>query len=384
MIPAAAPLAAPPPFEGTFDAPPAFHYAVPLPGGRSDAMTHAEWSSPVLVGDRIFVGAANGRALYALSRRDGTLLQTYPADGAVESEAVVRGDRVWFSDSGGNTWCYALDGALVWRHDGTAPILVAPTLDEARGLLLVTAVDDLAVALDLQTGALVWQYKAKRDPTRKAELSLFASPRAVLAPGEPPLVLLGFSSGAVVAVEAASGDEVWKRGVGEGRYPDVVADVVTDASSLFASGYFGPFVAVDLRSHDVLWRVEAGAAHAPLLVQQGDQATLYHAGTDGDLHAVNPITGAVAWEWDSGTTGALTTPRWTDAGLLVASSEGGVWLVDPADGTTAWSWHEPLLLAGISSPPAVEGRQLVFVSNAGNLYSMIVPRPSPAPRPRWP
>jgi outer membrane protein assembly factor BamB len=372
------------PFDGPFDAPPAFQYAVPLPGGRSEAMTHAEWSSPVLVDDRIYVGAATGRALYALSRRDGTLLETYPAAGAVESEAVVHDGRVYFSDSGGNTWCYALDGALVWSHDGTAPVLVAPTVDEAHGLLLVTAVDDLALALDLKTGALVWQYKAKRDPTRRAELSLFASPRAVLVPGDPPLVLLGFSSGAVVAVDAVSGDEVWRRSVGEGRYPDVVADAVTDPSSLFTSGYFGPFVAVDLRSHDVLWRVEAGAAHAPLLVTEGDRTTLYHPGTDGDLRAVHPVTGAVRWEWDSGSTGALTTPRWTEAGLVVASSDGGVWIVDPESGETVWTWHEPLLLAGISSPPAVEGRQLVFVSNAGNLYSMLVPRPSPPPRPRWP
>jgi outer membrane protein assembly factor BamB len=132
------------PYAGAFDAPPAFQYVVPLPGGRSEAMTHAEWSSPVLADDRIYVGAAAGRALYALSRRDGTLLETFPADGAVESEAVVTGDRVYFSDSGGNTWCYTLAGDLVWRHDGTAPILVAPTVDQAHGLLLVTAVDDLA------------------------------------------------------------------------------------------------------------------------------------------------------------------------------------------------------------------------------------------------
>jgi outer membrane protein assembly factor BamB len=374
-------------YDGAFDAPPAFHYSVHLPGGRSEAVTHAEWSSPILVGDRIYVGSATGHALYALSRRDGTLLTTYPADGAVESEAAVVGDRVYFSDSGGNTFCYTLDGERVWSHDGSAPILVAPAVDEAHGLVLITAVDDLAQALRLDTGELVWQYHARRDPTRRAELSLFASPRAVVTtppPGEPPLALLGFSSGSLVAVDLVSGDEVWTRSVGEGRYPDVVADAVTEGPSVFSSGYFGPFVAVDLASHDILWRVEAGAAHAPLLAREGDRVTVYHAGTDGDMRAVHPVTGAVRWEWDSGGTGALTTPRWTQAGLVVASSEGGVWIVDPEDGHTVWSWHEPLLLAGISSPPAVEGRQLVFVSNAGNLYSLLVPRPSPEPRPLWP
>lgn len=373
----------PSPYPGAFDAPPAFQYAVRLPGGRSDAVTHAEWSSPVLAGDRIYVGAAAGRALYALSRRDGTLLETFPADGAVESEAAVTDDAVYFSDSGGNTWCYRLDGTLVWRHDGTAPILVAPTVDAAHGLLLVSAVDDLALALSLDTGELVWQYKAKRDPTRRAELSLFASPRPTLS-DDGATVFVGFSSGSVVAVDVVSGDEVWTRIVGEGRYPDVVADVVGAGPSVFASGYFGPFVAIDSGSRDVLWRVEAGAAHAPTLVRDGDRLTLFHPGTDGDVRSVNPVTGAVRWEWDSGTTGAVTTPLWTEAGLVVASSEGGVWIVDPVEGRTVWRWHEPLLLAGVSSPPAVEGRQLVFVSNAGVLYALLVPRPSPPPRPRWP
>jgi outer membrane protein assembly factor BamB len=373
----------PAPYEGAFDAAPAFQYSVALPGGRSEALTHAEWSSPVLDGDLIFVGSASGRALFALSRRDGTLLHTYPAAAPVESEAVVSAGKVYFSDSGGNTWCYRLDGTLVWTHDGTAPILVAPTVDEAHGLVLVTAVDDLAMALRLDDGQLVWQYKARRDPSRRAELSLYASPRAVVA-DDGTTLLLGFSSGAVVAVDLVSGDESWSRAVGEGRYPDVVADVVTSGPSLFASGYFGPFVAVDRQTHDVLWRVEAGAAHAPLLVAEDGRTTLYHPGTDGDLRAVNPVTGAVRWEWDSDTTGAITTPRWTAAGLVVASSEGGLWLVDPDRGETVWKWREPLLLTGISSPPTVEGRQLVFVTNAGRLYSLLVPEASPPPRPRWP
>jgi outer membrane protein assembly factor BamB len=352
-----------------------------------NAASHAEWSDPVLYGDLVLVGSAAGKALYALSRRDGSLVRTFPAENSVESGAVAVGDRVWFGDTGGNTYAYDLEtGELLWQHDGNAPILVAPVVvpgdDGAPSRILVTNVDDLAIALDARTGELLWQYRAKRDLTRQAELTLYAAPRAEVADG---LAVLGFSSGTVVGVDLETGEERWKRTVGEGRYPDIVADPVTVGNDLFTSGYYEPLVAIDLPSHNVRWRVDAGAAHAVAVDERPDgQVVLYHPGSDGVLRAVAALTGAQLWTWSSGSAGSLTTPIITDAGLLVASSESSIWLVDPDTGETVWRWHEPWMLQGISADPAVDGRQAVFVSNAGYLYSLIVPRPQPPPKPAWP
>jgi outer membrane protein assembly factor BamB len=371
------------PWGGEFDRPPAFEWRVRLPGPRMNAATHAEWSDPVLHGDIVLVGSAAGRALYALSRDDGSVIREFPAENSVESSATAAGDRVWFGDTGGNTYCYDLDdGELVWQHDGNAPILVAPVVVPDGSKVLVTNIDDLAVSLDAVTGELLWQYRSKRDLTRQAELTLYAAPRAEI---RDDLAVLGFSSGVVVAVDLETGEERWKRGVGEGRYPDIVADPVTVGTDLYTSGYYRPLVAIDLPSHNVRWRVDAGAAHAVAVDEDaGGQVMLYHPGSDGILRAVVALTGAELWSWNSGSSGALTTPLITDAGLLVASSETSIWLVDPVTGETVWRWHEPWMLQGISADPAIEGRQAMFVTNAGFLYSLIVPRPSPERGPAWP
>ena len=247
-----------PRYEGTFDGPPAFHYRRALPGGRMNSANHAEWSDPLIHGPYIYVGSAAGSGLYALSRADGTVQRTYPASTSVEAHPNVVGDRLYFSDTGGNTYCYSLDGELLWEHDGKAPVLVAPTVSDDGQRVIVTNVDDLAVSLDAATGALAWQYRAKRDLTRQAELSLFAAPRAVIADDD---VILGFSNGTLVAVDLETGEEQWMRTVGEGRYPDLVADPVSGGSDLYTSGYFRPLVAIDLPTHNVRWRVDAGAAH---------------------------------------------------------------------------------------------------------------------------
>lgn len=377
-------------YPGTFDDPPALHFKARLPGPRMNSASHSEWSTPVLTAEHVLVGSASGKALYALSRRDGSLVEEYPADASVEAPAALLGDTLVFSDTGGNTFAYRLDGTLRWKHDGNAPVLVAPTLTSDGTRVIVTNVDDLAIALDANTGELVWQYRAKRDMTRQAELSLYAAPRALIVDSPDgdgkSEVILGFSSGTLVALDLESGEELWKRTVGEGRYPDLVSDPVVLGSDLFSSGYFLPLVAIDLPTHNVRWRLDVGAARAPRVVQrEGQQPVLFHPGSDGKLRAVATLTGAELWTWDSGTSGALTSPIPTDAGLVVASSEGSIYIVDEDTGKEVWRWHEPYLLRGLSAEPAIEGRQLMFVTNAGFLYSMLVPQTSPAPNTKpWP
>lgn len=363
-------------YPGELDRFPVPHWRVRLPGGRVASGSHTERTRPVLVGEHVYVGAAAGSALYALSRRDGSLVREYPASESVESEPVVSEDRLYFADTGGTTWAYALDGTLLWKHEGASPILSRPTL--ADGRLYVSSVNDLVVALDATDGDLLWRYQRPPDLTRTSDLTLYAATPAVPV-GE--LVLLGFSDGFLVALDAELGEAAWERRVGEGRYPDVVAAPVAAGDDVYASGYFAPFVAIDRETQNVRWRVDAGGANPVVLDTSGEAAVLFHPGTDGVLRAVDAVTGAVKWQWRSETTGALTTPVVTEVGLLVASSDGQVYLIDPATGRERWRYHEPTRLTGVTSAPSVEGRQVVFVTNASYLHSMLAPEREPIEHP---
>jgi outer membrane protein assembly factor BamB len=332
----------------------------------------------VFHGNTILVGGAAGRGLHLLTRTTGALLQTLPATAAVESEATLSGNHVYFSDTGGDTWCYTLDGEFVWHHDGRAPVLTRPLVDD--GQVFITDVDDLGVALDAETGALLWRHKAKKDLTREAELALYAAPPAKIL-GD--MVLFGFSTGSLVAVKRATGEEQWARRVGEGRYPDLVAEPVAFGSDLYTSGYFQPLVAVDQDTQNVRWRMDVGAASAVLITEDGMASTVYHPGTDGVLRAISALTGAEHWSWDSGSSGALTTPVMTEAGLIIASSESGVSILNAKNGTARWTYQGDRILSGVTVAPAIDGRQMVFVSNSGWIYSMLSPVAHPIPR-AWP
>lgn len=353
---------------GRFDEAPAFAWRVRLPGGPMNTSVHAEHTRPLPIDDGLLIGSAAGDGLYLLARRDGALIRHYPGAASVESEAVVHEGRVIFSDVGGDTWCYEREGALVWHNDGAAPILVRPTVHD--GIVFVTNVDGLAAAFDARTGEMVWRYQARKDFSRDAELALYAAPPAVITGDE---VLLGFSDGTLVALDWRTGEERWSKRVGEGRYPDLVAEPAVHGGELFASGYYKPLVAIDVKTHETRWRLDHGAADRVVVDDRTTPATAYHPGSDGTLRAVSTLTGAVIWEWDSDTTGALTAPVITEAGLLLGSSQGSVYLIDPESGEERWRYHESWLLQGVSARPVVDGRQLFFVSNAGWLYSFTVP-----------
>ncbi len=407
-------------------APPVLRWRVPLPGGVLNAATHTERATPVLTPHGLLLGSAAGSALYLLDPRTGDVRRAFPASASVASAPLVLGDQVVFSDAAGVVWSYPLTGAQptdqgadgaadrvadgatasppaptaesaeaagepardgrarrrrkpapaiapTWKRVTGAPIVVEPVL--VGDVLVVTTVDDTVYGLDPVTGEAVWRYEPPPDLSRRAELALYAAPPAVLLQeGQADVVLVGFHNGEIVALDPKLGDELWRHKVGTGLYPDLVAAPVVHERLILTSGYFEPLVALDRDPpHDAWWELPHGAAATPLLRGTGEEAVLFHPGTDGILRAVAAMTGELLWTWSSGSDGALTAPVWTESGLLVASSNGALALVDPFDGTARWTWSGASSVDGISVAPAVSGRWVFVVSNGGFLYALAGP-----------
>ncbi len=357
-------------YAGSFDGHAHLHWVAELPGGPLNSAAHTERARPVIHGNYIYTGSAAGMGLYQLDRRSGRLVRTFEASSSVESEPLIIGEFVFFSDTGGTTWCYTLEGDLQWSHKGDAPVLVQPILIDGR--IFVTNVDDLVVALQADSGELLWRYQRPNDLRRKGELRLYGAPPAVPVGDD---ILTGFSDGAVVALDQARGDVEWERRVGLGRYPDLIAAPNVSADLVFVSAYFEPTVALNQSDRSIRWEMTTGAASASLYESTEYGDALYHPGADGVLRKLSPDNGEQIWAWDSRTKAALTMPVMTPRGILVASSIGSMFLVDAASGALLWTWDPGVRLEGISTAPTVQGRQLVFLSNSGRIYSVLGSRP---------
>lgn len=371
-------LLGPADFSGDFDANPVLTWRVELPGPPVAASTHSEMGGALITGDHIFVGSAGSDALYMLDRRDGRVVQVLEADGPVQSAPVVQGDRLYFADAAGTTWCYPLSGGkALWSHRSGAPILAPPTLDGDR--LYVATVDNVVRAMNLDSGELLWRYTHRTDPTRTAVLELYGAPSPIRVGAE---VVVGFPDGRIVGIDITSGEERWQRGVGEGSYPDVMAAPLSQGNELVVAGFTEPLVALDAATRNVRWRLDVGGAFPPIADPTG--AIVFHGGTDGHLRALDLRSGELLWDWDSHTGASLTAPVFTPAGLLVSASAGSTYLLDATSGSVTWSWYPTFHPAGFSSTAAVDGRQAVVVTNAGFVMSFVVPRPAATWSGWWP
>lgn len=354
-----------PPAVAPFDAAPVLVWQRRLPGVPLASATHTELSRPVVVGDEVLLGAATESALLALHRGSGEVLRRYPAEAPVASEAVVHDGRIWFADTAGYTRCVPLEGGdPIWTHFGGAPVLSRPSL--VGTTLYIATVDDTLYALEAGSGALLWRYQRPPDLGRVSDLTLFGAPSPA-ASGDT--LVAGFSDGAVVAFNRHNGEIRWERRVGEGRYPDLIASPTVSGGVAYIGGYSQPLVALDLESKAVLWRLDVGSASEPTV----DGERLYHGGTDGKVRAIQRVTGEVLWTWDSGGSGAMTSPQVVPAGLVVSSSDSTLWILDPETGAETWRYEPGYYLDGVSVAPTIWGRQLLAVTNAGNLLSFVVP-----------
>lgn len=338
---------------------PSLEWERPLPGGKAGGMFHTERAQPLVVDGRIYLGAAGGNALYELSLQNGVLLREYPAAAPVYAAPELVGEDLLFSDSAGYTYRYELGAEeALWTHFGGVPVSASPTLTPDG--ILVATVDDLVFSINQDSGETQWRYQHPPDSSRETELTLFGAPKPVLVDNDT--ILAGFSDGQLVALDL-TGQVRWQKPVGEGRYPDLIATPTVVEEEVFVGAFSQPYISMDLESQASRWSLPVGSAFSATRAQEA----LLLGGSDGILRKVDHSTGEVLWSWDSETSGALTKPVLTTAGIVVASSDGGLYLINAETGAQTWTYRPNHTLDGISATPVVYEDRLLIVTNGGNL-----------------
>jgi outer membrane protein assembly factor BamB len=121
-------------------------------------------TSPLLVGDRIYVGDYNG-VVYCLDSGDGKTIWTFRAGGAVKGAIAYDRGRVFFGAYDGRLYALrATDGKLIWRAEsnrdwlgGHGTFYSTPSVAYSRVYLGST--DGHVYSFGEQSGKLRWSYK---------------------------------------------------------------------------------------------------------------------------------------------------------------------------------------------------------------------------------
>lgn len=308
-------------------------WKVPLPG---EGM-----SSPIVVGDRVFVTAAEKegtrRLLIALDRATGRTLWTHSLThddperanfntGHAAPTPACDGRRVVAAFGNAGVVCCDLDGHQLWHHkfepfDTELGLASSPVIDDGRVYLVCDhdgdrfrTFDSFLLALDLGTGRVAWKAE-RRDLGRS-----WSTPILVPASGSRLLIVAGQDR--LRAYDPDTGAERWSV---EGLTGWVApSPVFAHGLILATSGKNGPVLAVRPGEKPaVVWKHDTGGPYVCSPVCYGDY--LYVVTEAGILTCYEAATGNVTYR--ERLTGKFTASPVAGDGKVYLMNEAGTTFV---------------------------------------------------------
>jgi len=313
---------------------------------------------------------------------------------------TVSGGNVYAADRSGSVLAYELDsGKQVWRSETGLAISAGAGVGE--GLVLVGSSEAELVALDSATGDELWRTAVSSEILSVPQVSegvvvvqtvdgniagldagdgkrLWirdrSAPVLTLRGTSTPLVvqnvvLAGFASGKMTALEIKSGRQIWEvavavsRGRSElQRIVDIDSDAVIRDGVLYVTSFQGRLVAISLQDGRMLWNRDM-SSYAGIAA---DNRQVYVSDADSELWALDRRTGASLWKQGKLRRRDLTGPVVTGEYVGVGDFEGYIHLLTQAEGTIAGRVRHDK--AGIQAAPvALSGDRLLVLGAGGKL-----------------
>jgi len=340
---------------------------------------------------RIFVGSSD-QGLYALRADDGQKLWRFETLGFVQCAPLYDAveDVLYFGSNDGALYkVNAKNGQLLWRFMTNAEVARRPVLD--GGLLYVTNANDTVLAIEPNSGKLVWHQH--RTPAAGMEVAGHSGPAVFHGK-----VYAGFSDGTVVAYDAKTGAERWQpvdlAAEAEqtlGQVPDQldvdstpIPDSLPSGAVVYVSNYAAGVYALDAETGTQVWSNPGvfGVTDITLFDQPAHlrrdgrdeperRVLLAASGTTG-LWGLDPLTGTELWRRSLPAT-AISHPVVVSGALLVSASRLGIFLLNPLGGELIDGIH---LADGSSMTPAAYGSRAFVMTNGGQLLGLHVAPPS--------
>lgn len=263
----------------------------------------------------------------------------------------------------------AATGKIIWRQTSLFPARSAPLV--AGGVVAVVAQNGWLMSYDQQTGAEGWRFLGSVGIPPMTAVGITGAP--AYADG---IIVAGFSTGVLAAIDANSGTPVWEQSLAAGfgqasslDLSDIVAPPVIAGGVVYAINLSGAFMAVDLHSGAKVWTHQAAgnqppAASGGFLFLLDNQARLYavHA-DDGLVRWTTPLQGfrnmkhkknPIIW----------SGPVLVNGTLVSVSDFGEAVLVDATSGQIR---HSVKLGAPADMPPVVVDGLMLQLTRNGRL-----------------
>jgi outer membrane protein assembly factor BamB len=319
--------------------------------------------APATDGARIFAGSHDGKVV-AFEAETGRKAWTHDTELPLAAGPGFGGDLLVFGTNDGDL--VALDantGDERWRVAVGSEVLAAPAV--GANVIVFASVDGRLRGVSARDGSTVWTV----EQTLPA-LTIRGTPSPRIA---GLTVVGGFDNGRVGAYSLTTGETIWEVGIGSPtgsneleRLVDVSSGLQIVGNDVYASGYHGRVIGVDLNTGLVLWQQEL-STYAGLGT---DGNNVYVTDDVGAVVALSRRGGSPVWRQEALRLRDVTAPvRFRDA-VVVGDYQGYLHWLDPGDGS--FVARARAADKRITSAPLVVGLNLVVQSDDGTVAAFTV------------
>ena len=326
-------------------------------------------AAPTVVGDRVFLATADEgqqtQSVVAFDRRTGDAAwETQLSQGGfptamhqnsthANSTVACDGERlfaVFLHHDQVHVYALSMEGEQLWNTTAGRFVSVygyAPSPVVYKSVVIIAADNKgggYLAAIDRESGDIVW-----RKP-RPAEAT-FSSPVVATVGGRDLLVISGCDM--VAAYDPVSGEEVWTC---PGTTKATCGTAVWDSERFFASGGYpgAQTIAVDAASGKEVWSTAQKCYEQSMLVSDG----LLFAVTNNGVFCWNSATGEEQWRGRAG--GKFSASPVLAGGNIYAVNEGGTCYVFRAVGSGFELVAENRLGNEVFATPTICGGRIYF------------------------
>ena len=298
------------------------HWQVRLGGG---AEQHALPLQPVLLAGAVYGASASG-VVSAIDAASGKSLWQVDLQRPISAGLGYLQDNLLVATANGELhMLQASDGAVVWSTPTSSEVLAVP--QSASGMVLVQAIDGRITAYAEADAAVLWSYASDLP-----SLTLRGTSTPVVDGG---VSYAGFANGKLLAVDNKQGKVVWQQRISapQGRSAmerlvDIDGPLQLVDGTLYVAGYQGNLAAVEAISGRVVWQQAVSSYTAPSIY--GDQVYVV---TDKDtVMAYDHQTGTELWRNDDFLHRGLSRVVASTDAVMVLDSLGYVHLLHPHTG----------------------------------------------------
>lgn len=306
-------------------------------------------SSPLVVGDNLYVGSSTGR-LFAFHIDTGEELWSVSGFRQLENAGAVSGDLI--VSGGYSREIKALDrhtGSEVWSFETEQMIQATPLVVGERAYIATYAA---VYALDLSSGSLLWEVETGIEDAYMG------------APAYDAGVIYTTGGKLLLALDAETGKQLWRV-----ENEELFLGLAVNHGLVYVGNWNKTFYAFDTMTGEVRWKFQAERElwSPPALGEE----TVYVGNLD-TFYALNAQTGALRWSFKTDG-GFISEPLiaedvvyFSDANHETDHGVHHLYALDAATGEKLWQYE---MTGTILTAPAL-GQKAIYITSTGEVIAL--------------